>query len=628
MLKCFVWVYQLQIWFATCKELQGLNKPYPAWLNTLVVLILLMGILFALPNIYGSAPAVQLANTADVAVSEAQLDGYVRTLEGDGIIPEKFFLKDERAVIRFNDEQDQQRAADRLRARYGQDTNVALTLAPRVPDWMRDMGLTPMSLGLDLRGGVYVLLEVDMDTAIENRMKGYQQAIFDGLVEERISRRVDLNNGIITIRLRNAEDLEVARGIVTRADANLAVGDGTDGTSLLVRMTELQIKERQDFAIEQNMTTLRNRVDQLGVAEPLVQRQGVDRIVVQLPGVQDPTELEKILTATATLEFRMVDQTGEVPGSRSYPGRGTEQSQTLRRAVVASGDEIIDAGFTYSQDGQPAVSITLDSAGGERMLANTLENVGKPMSTLFIEWRQKDVMRNGVLESRRVKTEEIINTATIRGVFKNQFQITGITPIEGRELAILLRAGALAAPVYKVDERTIGPSLGQDNIDRGFRAIQIGFLAVIVFMALYYRWFGMIANIALLSNLVFIVAVLSLAGASLTLPGIAGIVLTVGMAVDANVLIFERIREELRDGVSPQVAINAGYEKALSSIADANITTLIAAVVLLALGTGPIKGFAITLMIGILTSMFTAIVGTRSIVNFVFGGRKLSSLPV
>ena len=601
---------------------------YPAWLNTLVVLIFLMGILFALPNIYGGAPAVQLANTADVAVTEAQLDSFVRTLEGDGIIPEKFFLKDERAVIRFNDEQDQQRAADRLRARYGQDTNVALTLAPRVPDWMRDMGLTPMSLGLDLRGGVYVLLEVDMDTAIENRMKGYQQAIFDGLVEERISRRVDLNNGIITIRLRNAEDLEVARGIVTRADANLAIADGTDGTSLLVRMTELQIKERQDFAIEQNMTTLRNRVDQLGVAEPLVQRQGVDRIVVQLPGVQDPTELEKILTATATLEFRMVDQTGEVPGSRSYPGRGTEQSQTLRRAVVASGDEIIDAGFTYAQDGQPAVSITLDSAGGERMLANTLENVGKPMSTLFIEWRQKDVMRNGVLESRRVKTEEIINTATIRGVFKNQFQITGITPNEGRDLAILLRAGALAAPVYKVDERTIGPSLGQDNIDRGFRAIQIGFLAVIVFMALYYRWFGMIANIALLSNLVFIVAVLSLAGASLTLPGIAGIVLTVGMAVDANVLIFERIREELRDGVSPQAAINAGYEKALSSIADANITTLIAAIVLLALGTGPIKGFAITLMIGILTSMFTAIVGTRAIVNLVFGGRKMSSLPV
>ena len=604
-----------------------MNK-YPAWLNTLVVVILLLGILFALPNIYGSAPAVQLANTADVAVSEAQLDNYVRTLEADGITPERYFLDDERAVIRFNDQEDQQRAADRLRARYGQDTNVALTLAPRVPDWVREMGLSPMSLGLDLRGGVYVLLEVDMDTAIGNRMRGYEQSFDDALRDEGIRHRVDLNNDIITIRLTSPEDLEQARRMVARSDPNLAVADGTDGKSLLVRMTEIQIKERQDFAIEQNMTTLRNRVDQLGVAEPLVQRQGVDRIVVQLPGVQDPNELEKILTATATLEFRLVDQTGQMPGSRSYPGRGNEQSQILRREVVASGDEIVDAGFTYTQDGQPAVSITLDSAGGERMLANTLENVGKPMSTLFIEWRQKDVMRNGVLESRRVKTEEIVNTATIRGVFKNQFQITGITPIEGRDLAILLRAGALAAPVYKVDERTIGPSLGQDNIDRGFRAIQIGFLAVIVFMALYYKWFGMIANVALLSNLVFIVAVLSLAGASLTLPGIAGIVLTVGMAVDANVLIFERIREELRDGASPQAAINSGYEKALSSIADANITTLIAAVVLLALGTGPIKGFAITLMIGILTSMFTAIVGTRSIVNLVFGGRKMSSLPV
>ena len=604
-----------------------MNK-YPAWLNTLVVFVLLLGILFALPNIYGSAPAVQLANTADVAVSEAQLDSYVRTLEADGITPERYFLADERAVIRFHDQEDQQRGADRLRARYGQDTNVALTLAPRLPDWVRELGLSPMSLGLDLRGGVYVLLEVDMDTAIGNRMRGYEQSFDDALRDEGIRHRVDLNNDIITIRLTSPEDLERARRMVARSDPNLAIADGTDGKSLLVRMTEIQVKERQDFAIEQNMTTLRNRVDQLGVAEPLVQRQGVDRIVVQLPGVQDPNELEKILTATATLEFRLVDQTGQMPGSRSYPGRGNEQSQILKREVVASGDEIVDAGFTYTQDGQPAVSITLDSAGGERMLANTLENVGKPMSTLFIEWRQKDVMRNGVLESRRVKTEEIVNTATIRGVFKNQFQITGITPIEGRDLAILLRAGALAAPVYKVDERTIGPSLGQDNIDRGFRAIQIGFLAVIVFMALYYKWFGMIANVALLSNLVFIVAVLSLAGASLTLPGIAGIVLTVGMAVDANVLIFERIREELRDGASPQAAINSGYEKALSSIADANITTLIAAVVLLALGTGPIKGFAITLMIGILTSMFTAIVGTRSIVNLVFGGRKLSSLPV
>ena len=516
---------------------------YPAWLNTLVLVVLLTGLLFALPNIYGTAPAVQLADSDAEAISEQRLESFVRTLEGAEITPEAYFLKDERAVIRFANEDDQQRAADRLRARYGQDTNVALTLAPRLPDWVRNLGLDPMSLGLDLRGGVYVLLEVDMDTAIANRMQGYEQDFDSRLRDARIRHRVDLNNGIITIRLTSPEDLEEARRIIDSADPDLIAADGTDGKSLTLRMTEQQIKDRQDFAIEQNMTTLRNRVDQLGVAEPLVQRQGVDRIVVQLPGVQDPNELESILTATATLEFRLVDQSGDLPGSRSYPGRAGEQSQVLKREVVASGDEIVDAAFTYTGEGQPAVSITLDSAGGERMLATTRDNVGKPMSTLFIEWAQKDVVRNGEVESRLVKTEEIINTATIRGVFKNRFQITGITPREGQELAILLRAGALAAPVYKVDERTIGPSLGQDNIDRGFQAIQIGFLAVIVFMAVYYRWFGMIANLALLSNLVFIVAVLSMIGASLTLPGIAGIVLTVGMAVDANVLILERKRE-------------------------------------------------------------------------------------
>jgi preprotein translocase subunit SecD len=604
-----------------------MNK-YPAWLNTLVLVVVLTGILFALPNIYGSAPAVQLANADATPITETRLSNFVRSIEGDGVTPEASYIVDGRAVIRFNSVEDQQRSGERLRERYEQDTNVALTLAPRTPEWVRDMGLNPMSLGLDLRGGVYVLLEVDMDTAINNRLQGYEQDFDERLREARIRHRVDLDNQIITIRLTRVEDTEVARQIIITSDPNVIIGDGTDGKTLTVRMTEAQVKERQDFAIEQNMTTLRNRVDQLGVAEPLVQRQGVDRIVVQLPGVQDPTELEKILTATATLEFRLVDQSGDTPGSRSYPGRTGEASAILKREVIASGDEIVDAGFTYTSDGQPAVSITLDSAGGERMLATTRDNVGKPMSTLFIEWREEDVVRGGRTEKRKVKTEEIINTATIQGVFKNRFQITGLTPIEGRDLAVLLRAGALAAPVYKVDERTIGPSLGQDNIDRGFRAIQIGFLAVIVFMAVYYRWFGMIANVALFSNLVFITAVLSMVGASLTLPGIAGIVLTVGMAVDANVLIFERIREEIAAGEQPQAAIHSGYEKALSSIADANITTLIAAIVLLAFGTGPVKGFAITLMIGILTSMFTAIVGTRAIVNLIFGGRKISSVPV
>jgi preprotein translocase subunit SecD len=466
-----------------------------------------------------------------------------------------------------------------------------------------------------------------MEKAIESRLKGYQQDIDDRLREAAIRHRVDLDGDTITVRLTGADDMEAARNVVRRADAELLISDGSDGKSLLVRMSEPQISARQDFAIEQNLTTLRNRVNQLGVAEPLVQRQGLDRIVVQLPGVQDPTELQRILGATATLEFRLVDTTGDEPGSRRYPGRAGEPSVVLKRSVVASGDQIVDAQSGFSE-GQPAVFITLDSAGGEKMLETTMNNLNKPMSTVFIETKRVRETIDGVEQQRTVTTEEVINTATIRGVFKNSFQITGLTPMEARDLALLLRAGALAAPVYPVDERTIGPSLGQDNIDRGFNAIKIGFLAVIVFMAVYYRAFGMIANLALLSNLVFIVAMLSILGASLTLPGIAGIVLTVGMAVDANVLIFERIREELSARASPQAAIDSGYGKALSSITDANLTTLIAAVVLFALGTGPIKGFAITLLLGIITSMFTAIVGTRTIVNLAFGGRKLQGLPI
>ena len=604
-----------------------MNK-YPAWLNVLVLVVLLTGILFALPNIYGSAPAIQLADRVGDPITETQLADFVKTLEDGDLAPEAAYLKDDRAVLRFATPGAQNAAGEQLRARYGRDLNIALTLAPKLPTWVRALGLNPMSLGLDLRGGVYVLLEVDMESAIQKRLESYEQDFNDRLREARIRNRVDLDSNTITVRLADSADYDVARNIVRDADSEVLIDDGDDDKSFTVRMSDAQIRARQDFAIEQNITTLRNRVDELGVAEPLVQRQGVDRIVVQLPGVQDPTELDKILTATATVEFRLVDQSGNAPGSRRYPGRGQEPAQILKREVIASGDEIVNASAGFSAEGQPAVNITLDAAGGERMLATTQDNLNKPMSTVFIEWREQEVTRGGETETRRVKSEEIINTATIRGVFKNNFQITGLNPIEASDLAKLLRAGALAAPVYKVDDRTIGPTLGQDNIDRGFRAIQIGFIAVIVFMIVYYRVFGLIANVALLSNLVFIVAVLSLLGASLTLPGIAGIVLTVGMAVDANVLIFERIREELAAGSSPQQAIHSGYDKALSSIADANITTLIAAIVLLGFGTGPIKGFAITLMIGIMTSMFTAIVGTRTIVNLVYGGRKLDSVPV
>ena len=603
-----------------------MNK-YPAWLNSLVLIIVIGGCLLALPNLYGSVPAIQVADSSGVEYDEARLAEIVAAVESQGVVPEAAFLKDGRAVIRFDAGVDLAPIGDDLKQRYGRTTSVAQTLAPKLPEWMRSLGLSPMSLGLDLRGGVYVLLEVDMETAVDTRMALYQQSFADVLREAKIRHRVDLNERTITVRLTSEEDASAARAVVERADPDILVSDGSDGKSLLIRMTEEQIKARQDFAIDQNITTLRNRVNQLGVAEPLVQRQGVDRIVVQLPGVQDPNEINKILTATATLEFRMVDQSGTEPGSRRYEGRPGEPAQVLKRKVIASGDQIIDAAAGFSE-GRPIVSIKLDSAGGESMLKTTMENLGKPMSTVFIETRREAINRGGKLVNRDIKTEEIINTATIQGVFKSNFQISGLTPGEAGDLALLLRAGALAAPVFKIDERTIGPSLGQDNIDRGFNAIKIGFLAVIIFMVVYYRSFGMIANLALFSNLVFIVALLSFLQASLTLPGIAGIVLTVGMAVDANVLIFERIREELAAGVSPQTAINSGYEKAFSSIADANVTTLIAAVVLFAVGTGPIKGFAITLMLGILTSMFTAIIGTRAVVNLIFGGRKLQSLPV
>ena len=600
---------------------------YPAWLNLLVLSVFLLGTILALPNIYGSSPAVQMVNADNSVFTEQQLENVVDVLENMKITPEALYIDDGRGVIRFNNIDDQLKAGERLRNRLSSSSSVALTLAPKLPEWIRLLGLKPMSLGLDLRGGVYFLLEVDMDTAVQTRLTLYEQSFSDLLREESIVSRVDVSGNEIIVRVRNLDDLEIAEDLIRDADIDLLIIDNQADRTLRISMTETQIRARQDFAIEQNITTLRNRVNQLGVAEPLVQRQGLDRIVVQLPGVQDPNRLDDILTATATLEFRLVDVGTNSPGSKRYNGRGGASSQILRREIVASGDQIIDAESGFSQ-GQPAVFITLDSVGGESMLKTTRQNLKKPMSTVFIETRRVSSDLNDQTKTRIVKTEEIINTATINGIFKDRFQITGLTPVEARDLALLLRAGALAAPVFKIEERTIGPSLGQDNINRGFSAVSIGFLAVIVFMALYYRWFGMVANVALFSNLVFIVALLSLLQASLTLPGIAGIVLTVGMAVDANVLIFERIREELSSGNSVQGSIHSGYEKALSSIADANVTTLIAAIVLFAFGTGPIKGFAITLSLGIMTSMFTAIVGTRSIVNFVFGRRHIKSLPI
>ena len=613
---------------------------YPAWINLLVVASVAIGLLFAAPNFFGDDPAIQISRAAGAALELPESDLFVELLEDENIGQISAFLDDGRALIRFNLVEDQLKASDLLRQELGRSYVVALTLAPRTPDWLRALGLRPMSLGLDLRGGVHFLFEVDMEAAIAQRLESYAEDFSRLLREERIRRNVRVVGHEVRVRLGDPDDLDKAEELISEAEPLMSVKRGTiEGErGLVVTMTPDQIRDRQNFAIEQNTVTLRNRVNELGVAEPVVQRQGLNRIVVQLPGVQDPSQAERVLGATATLEFRLVCE-GQNAFDAQARGRAPlgcelfmDRAGTpvlLRRASIVTGAQLVDASQGFDQQtASPAVFVRLDSRGADSMLMTTKENLNKPMAVLFVEQRRETVEQNGeFVEVTRVD-KQVISVATIRGVFSSNFQITGLDIVEARDLSLLLRAGALAAPIYKVEERTIGPSLGQDNIDKGMRAILIGFGLVVLFMAIYYRGFGLIANLALLTNLVFIVALLSMLQASLTLPGIAGILLTVGMAVDANVLIFERIREELRNGNTPQASISAGYEKALSTIADANITTLIAAVVLFVLGTGPVKGFAVTLSLGILTSMFTSIIGTRTIVNLVFGGRKLERLPI
>ncbi len=613
---------------------------YPAWINLLVAASVAIGLLFAVPNFFGDDPAIQISRVDGAALESPESDRFVQLLEDENIGQISAFLDDGRALIRFNLVEDQLKASDLLRQELGRSYVVALTLAPRTPDWLRALGLRPMSLGLDLRGGVHFLFEVDMEAAIAQRLESYAEDFSRLLREERIRRNVRVVGHEVRVRLGDPDDLDKAEELISEAEPLMSVKRGTiEGErGLVVTMTPDQIRDRQNFAIEQNTVTLRNRVNELGVAEPVVQRQGLNRIVVQLPGVQDPSQAERVLGATATLEFRLVCE-GQNAFDAQARGRAPlgcelfmDRAGTpvlLRRASIVTGAQLVDASQGFDQQtASPAVFVRLDSRGADSMLMTTKENLNKPMAVLFVEQRRETVEQNGeFVEVTRVD-KQVISVATIRGVFSSNFQITGLDIVEARDLSLLLRAGALAAPIYKVEERTIGPSLGQDNIDKGMRAILIGFGLVVLFMAIYYRGFGLIANLALLTNLVFIVALLSMLQASLTLPGIAGILLTVGMAVDANVLIFERIREELRNGNTPQASISAGYEKALSTIADANITTLIAAVVLFVLGTGPVKGFAVTLSLGILTSMFTSIIGTRTIVNLVFGGRKLERIPI
>ncbi len=614
-------------------------NQYPLWKNALVVIVAVASIIIALPNFYGEDPAVQVSLLSEMPVGEPLAEQIARELENDGLEYLALERAENHILVRFAETEAQLRAVDVLQATLGDEVTVALNLAPRMPGWMQSLGLRPMNLGLDLRGGVHFLLEVDMEAAIEQALERYESDVRAFLREEGIRySAVTVDRQRIRATLRDAADLDRAvRGLrreLPGLDVQAATESGQPVIELVV--SEQRMREIRTGAIQQNTTTIRNRVDELGVAEPLVQRQGDSGIVVQLPGVQDTARAKRIISATATVEFRMqylegdaaaAARTGRVPpGAKLYKRRDSGLPVLLNREIIVTGDQLTDASAGFDQNNRPAVNITLDSQGGRRMLDTTRANLGKPMAVVFIENRPYTVLVNGEPETRFRTVEEVISVATIQGVFSNRFQITGLEPAEARNLALLLRAGSLAAPINIVEERTIGPSLGADNIEQGVKAVVIGSLMVFVFMALYYRAFGLIANIGLIMNVVQMLAVLSLLQATLTLPGIAGIVLTIGMAVDANVLIFERMREELRAGSNPQQAISQGYDKALSSILDGNITTLIAGVVLFIFGTGPIKGFAVTLSIGILTSMFTAIIITRAVVNAICGGRRLQTL--
>ncbi len=617
-------------------------NTYPVWKYILIALVIVTGAVFALPNIYGKDPAVQISAAQGGEISELTRFQVEEALKEADIQAGSMELGVNRLIIRFDNEETQLRAQTAIKQSLGTPYIVALNLAPATPGWLRKFGSEPMFLGLDLRGGVHFLMEVDMDAAISKAEDRYIAEIRTLLREEKVryktvARRVQ---GGILIHLRDTDEREKAQEILEEEFRDLAfsISAATGQAQITANITKEAIQTTKEFALQQNITTLRKRVNELGVAEPVIQRQGQDRIIVQLPGVQDPARAEDILGATATLEFHLVNDEygiedaldGRVPaGSRLYKYRNGEDI-LLKKQVILTGDYITDAASGIDPtSGGPDVSIRLDSKGGKLMQRGTKDNVGKRMAVVFIENKTEIIEAEGRITKNKKTIEEVINAATILEQLGRSFHITGLDSTEeARDLSLLLRAGALAAPVDIIEKRTVGPSLGQDNIKRGFNSVVLGFIGVLIFMALYYRVFGLIANVALTLNLVLVVAMLSMLQATLTLPGIAGIVLTVGMAVDANVLIFERIREEIRNGNSPQASIHAGYEKALSTIADANVTTLIAALVLFSFGTGPIKGFAVTLSLGIISSMFTAIMVTRALVNLIYGGRQLQKLAV
>jgi preprotein translocase subunit SecD len=610
---------------------------YARWKIVLVVVVVCLGALLALPNLFGEENALQLV-VDRAAVTDADRIAVEQLLKDKSITPDGTFLEQGRLTLRFTSTGDQLKARDVILAAQPGHYTIALTQASKVPAWMHSLGLAPVKLGLDLRGGVYLVYQVDVQGSVKQLLDRHEQDFRATLRTARIAYqdvKVDYAANRVRVIFRDADSFEKGKAALATDNRSLVFADVTaDGSPAVeLALTPQDIRQRQTDAIQQNITVLRNRLNspELAVSEPQVAQEGADRIAIQLPGLQNSAEVKKILGKTATLEFRMVDETpleagGRAPlGAKLYYTRD-KQPVLLKREVVVTGDQLTDATFQpNSQDG-PAVSVGLDSRGAAKMLKNTQENVGHAMAVVFID-RAREKNAQGVDVDRT--TEEVINRATIRGVFSNNFQITGINPLEGRELALLLRAGGLAAPLTPIEERAIGPSLGQDNIDKGIKAMVFGTLAAFIFMAVYYKVFGLIADLVLAANVILLVGLLSFFGAALTLPGIAAVVLTVGMAVDANILIYERIREELRNGVTPRAAIAAGFERAFSAIADSNVTAAIAGLVLWAVGSGPVRGFAVVLLMGIATSVFTSVMGSHAVVQVIYGGkRKLDRLSI
>jgi len=618
---------------------------YARWKYILVGVVLAVALLFALPNLFGDDFALQIARKDRAAIDAPQLANIESTLKTSGVVYTSVELDDGNVIVRFADNESQLKGRDIVKDEktgLSREYVNAMMYASRAPRWIQALGLRAMPLGLDLRGGLYLLYQVDVDGAVEQLLNSYDQDFRRALGTAQITfvdvttlqEDSDIPNGL-RVLLPAGADRSAVIAALKKAQPDVACREGVvaQGTAVDCVMTAAQVRERRDFAITSNITTLRNRVNELGVSEPIVQRQGLDRINVQLPGVQNSAEVKDILGKVATLEYRLVDYrplmaNGRAPiGAKLYKDRAG-RPVLLKRDVIVTGNQLTNATSSMGQNG-PQVDVTLDSAGGDEMLKITKANLGKNMAVVFIEQRRETVMIDGKPVDREIKEEMVISNAVINGVFGPRFVTTGLTSSEARETALLLRGGALAAPISIANERVIGPQLGAANIDKGVKALVIGMAALFVFMIIYYQLFGVVADLVLLANVVLLTALLSMLGTALSLPGIAGIILTVGMAVDANVLIYERIREELRNGVSPQAAIKAGFEKAFSAIADSNVTTFIAGVVLYVFGTGAIKGFAIVLSLGILTSMFTALMGSRALLTLMFGGkRKITKLAI